>query len=48
MPAAYSAVTNGWKVAEPQAHLPKGNWWEVFGDEEDERVGDPATTPIRN
>ncbi|MGD0060266.1 MAG: efflux transporter outer membrane subunit [Verrucomicrobiia bacterium] len=34
MPAAYAAVTNGWKVAEPQAHLPKGNWWEVFGDEE--------------
>ena len=33
MPAAYSAVTNGWKVAEPQAHLPKGKWWEVFGDE---------------
>jgi multidrug efflux system outer membrane protein len=34
MPAAYAAVTNGWKVAEPQAHLPKGKWWEVFGDEE--------------
>ena len=34
MPATYSAVTNGWKIAEPQAHLPKGKWWEVFGDEE--------------
>jgi len=34
MPTTYAAVTNGWKVAEPQAHLPKGNWWEVFGDED--------------
>ena len=34
MPATYAAATNGWKVAEPQAHLPKGKWWEVFGDEE--------------
>lgn len=34
MPDAYAAVTNGWKIAEPQAHLPKGKWWEVFGDEE--------------
>lgn len=33
MPATY-ASTNGWKVAEPQAHLPKGTWWEVFGDED--------------
>jgi outer membrane protein, multidrug efflux system len=33
IPAAYS-TTNEWKVAEPQAHLPKGNWWEIFGDEE--------------
>ncbi|HVM62046.1 MAG TPA: efflux transporter outer membrane subunit [Verrucomicrobiae bacterium] len=34
MPTSYAAATNGWKVAEPQAHLPKGNWWEIFGDEE--------------
>lgn len=34
IPAAYAGATNGWKVAEPQAHLPKGNWWEVFGDPE--------------
>jgi len=25
-------VTNGWKVAEPQAQIQKGNWWEIFGD----------------
>ena len=34
MPAAYAGATNEWKVAEPQAHLPKGNWWQMFGDEE--------------
>ncbi|MCP6768944.1 hypothetical protein NL529_29275, partial [Klebsiella pneumoniae] len=21
-----------WKVAEPQDHLPRGKWWEIFGD----------------
>jgi multidrug efflux system outer membrane protein len=34
IPAVYAGATNGWKVAEPQAHLPKGNWWEIFGDRE--------------
>jgi len=34
IPAGYAGPTNGWKVAEPQAHLPKGNWWEIFGDPE--------------
>src|SRR6266404_5595861 len=27
-----SGATNGWKVAEPQAQIPKGNWWEIFGE----------------
>src|SRR5882757_2224732 len=39
IPAAYAGVTNtsatnGWKVAQPQGQLPKGNWWEIFGDPE--------------
>ncbi len=44
IPAAYAGVTNAgvsniggtndWKVAQPQAQLPKGNWWEIFGDPE--------------
>ena len=34
IPAAYANPTNGWKVAQPQGHLPKANWWEVFGDPE--------------
>src|SRR2546425_2911638 len=32
--ASYAGATNGWKVAEPQAQIPKGNWWEIFGDAE--------------
>jgi multidrug efflux system outer membrane protein len=34
IPAAYTGATNGWKVAQPQAQFPKGNWWELFGDAE--------------
>src|SRR5713226_3941262 len=44
IPEAYAGVTNagptnvgatnGWKVAQPQAQIPKGNWWELFGDPE--------------
>jgi len=34
MPAAYASATNEWKTATPQAHLPKGRWWEIFGDSE--------------
>src|SRR5260221_1265458 len=44
IPEAYAGVTNagptnvgatnGWKVAQPQAQIPKGNWWELFGDQE--------------
>ncbi len=32
IPAVYAGTTNGWKLAEPQAHIPKGAWWEVFHD----------------
>ncbi len=32
--ASYAGATNGWKVAEPHGQLPKGNWWEIFGDPE--------------
>ena len=32
MPTAYAGATNEWKTATPQAHLPKGAWWEIFGD----------------
>src|SRR5882724_4082617 len=27
-------ATNGWKIATPQAQIPKGDWWGIFGDVE--------------
>jgi outer membrane protein, multidrug efflux system len=33
VPAAYKAAQMGaWKEGQPADHLPKGNWWEIFGD----------------
>jgi multidrug efflux system outer membrane protein len=34
IPPAYTGISNEWKVAVPQAHLPRGNWWEIFADPE--------------
>jgi outer membrane protein, multidrug efflux system len=47
MPTAFSGTssTNGdWKPAQPSAHLPRGSWWEMFGDSELNRLEDLATT----
>jgi NodT family efflux transporter outer membrane factor (OMF) lipoprotein len=33
MTAAFKE-TEGWKVAQPSDHLPKGRWWEIFDDPE--------------
>jgi len=38
IPAAYTGVSDEWKIAFPQAHLPRGNWWEMFEDEELNRL----------
>jgi len=42
MPTAFgdAAITNtgNWKTAEPSAHLPRGDWWEVYGDPELNRL----------
>jgi multidrug efflux system outer membrane protein len=38
VPSAYTGVSDEWKVAVPQAHLPKGKWWEIFGDPELSRL----------
>ena len=33
VPAAYKAVNFGsWKEGRPLDNVPKGNWWEIFGD----------------
>src|SRR6266576_2095030 len=42
MPAAFgdAAITNAgnWKTAEPSAHVPRGDWWELYGDPELNRL----------
>jgi multidrug efflux system outer membrane protein len=38
IPAAYTGASGKWKVAAPQAHLPKGDWWGLFGDPELSRL----------
>ena len=43
IPPAYTGVSDEWKVAVPQANLPKGNWWEIFGDPELSRLETEAT-----
>jgi multidrug efflux system outer membrane protein len=44
MPAAFAESTGEWKVAEPKADLSKGPWWEIFGDEELNRLEAEAAT----
>ena len=44
IPAAYAGATNGWKLAEPQGQLPKGQWWEIFGDTELNELENQAAT----
>ena len=47
MPEAFdgATVTNDqWKLAQPSASLPRGAWWEVFGDPELNRLEAQATT----
>ena len=48
MPASFfgAAATNlgDWKLAQPSAHLPRGSWWELFGDPELNRLEALATT----
>uniref|UniRef100_A0A7C4MK18 Efflux transporter outer membrane subunit n=1 Tax=Desulfatirhabdium butyrativorans TaxID=340467 RepID=A0A7C4MK18_9BACT len=34
IPKMYFGDLHEWKIATPSAHLPRGNWWEIFGDDE--------------
>jgi multidrug efflux system outer membrane protein len=47
MPTRYEEAfdTNGieWKAASPAAHLPRGAWWQVFGDTELDRLENLAS-----
>ncbi len=42
VPAAFSEIgvtnTTEWKISEPAAHLPRGEWWRVFDDAELDRL----------
>ena len=38
VPAVYTEVPKGWKIAVPQAHLPRGIWWGIFRDPELDRL----------
>ena len=38
IPLAYTGVSEEWKMATPQAHMPKGSWWEMYGDPELNRL----------
>jgi multidrug efflux system outer membrane protein len=44
IPESYTGPSDGWKIASPQAHLPKGAWWEIFGDPELNRLEAEAST----
>ena len=48
LPTAFSEATPtnrvDWKPAEPSANLPRGSWWDVFGDAELNRLEDLATS----
>jgi multidrug efflux system outer membrane protein len=48
MPPSFAGATatnaGDWKPAQPSAHLPRGSWWELFGDPELNRLEALATT----
>jgi outer membrane protein, multidrug efflux system len=48
MPVSFAGTTatnaGEWKPAQPSAHLPRGSWWEMFGDPELNRLEGLATT----
>jgi len=48
IPAAYTGIGNEWKIAAPRADLPKGNWWEIFGDAELNRLESEAASANQN
>jgi NodT family efflux transporter outer membrane factor (OMF) lipoprotein len=39
---------DGWKVAEPSDHLPRGQWWAIFGDPELDRLEEQVATANQN
>ncbi len=53
LPKAFTTVTDGtnmvvWKVAEPAANVPRGDWWEVFSNAELNSLEQLALTNNQN
>src|ERR1700761_9502492 len=53
LPQSFTTVASGtnqvvWKVAQPSANVPRGNWWEVFGNTELNRLESLALTNNQN
>ena len=40
--------TDGWKVAQPSDHLPKGRWWEIFDDPELHALAEEVSAANQN
>jgi NodT family efflux transporter outer membrane factor (OMF) lipoprotein len=40
--------TDGWKVAEPSDHLPRGQWWAIFGDPDLHALEEKVATANQN
>ena len=40
--------TDGWKLAQPSDHLPKGRWWEIFGDPELHALAEEVSSANQN
>jgi len=39
---------DGWKIAEPSDHLPRGQWWAIFGDPELDQLEEQVATANQN
>ena len=53
LPKAFTTVTSGtnqvlWKIAEPSADMPRGNWWEVFNNARLNQLEELALTNNQN
>jgi multidrug efflux system outer membrane protein len=44
IPTNYAGTSHEWKIATPKAGLPRGKWWEMFGDEELDRLESRAAS----
>jgi len=48
LPKTFSDGTNEWKIAEPSANVPRGDWWRLFNDDELNHLETLALTNNQN